>query len=201
MSFIRAPAGCVQFSVSRANCPQGMLFMKLTEIRISLCPDLRSRLKSFCSLTFDDTFVIRDVKLIEGSDGLFLAMPSRKLADHCPRCHEKNHLRARFCNACGTRLDDNRHQRNQQINHNGANGYSGTTRAKLHADIAHPINAHCRHTIETQVFRAYQEELERSKRPGYTPTCLDVLETDFYDTSMVAAAAPGVGMPSVGPLQ
>jgi DNA-binding cell septation regulator SpoVG len=42
------------------------------------------RLRAFCSLTFDDTFVVRDVKLIEGNDGLFLAMPSRKLADHCP---------------------------------------------------------------------------------------------------------------------
>ena len=48
--------------------------MKLTEVRINLCPENRSRLKAFCSLTFDNTFVIRDVKLIEGNGGLFLAI-------------------------------------------------------------------------------------------------------------------------------
>ena len=67
--------------------------MRLTDIRIKLCNshNPHNRLKAFCALTFDNTFVIRDVKLIEGNDGLFLAMPSRKLADHCPRCSEKNH--------------------------------------------------------------------------------------------------------------
>src|SRR3982750_825629 len=60
--------------------------MELTEVRINLCGDRGGRLKAFCSLTFDNTFVIRDVKLIDGNDGLFLAMPSRKLCDHCPSC-------------------------------------------------------------------------------------------------------------------
>ena len=62
--------------------------MQLTEVRVNLCGGGNhvGRLKAFCSLTFDDTFVVRDVKLIEGDDGLFLAMPSRKLADHCPGC-------------------------------------------------------------------------------------------------------------------
>jgi stage V sporulation protein G len=171
--------------------------MKLTEIRINLCPDLHSRLKAFCSLTFDDTFVIRDVKLIEGSDGLFLAMPSRKLADHCPRCHEKNHLRARYCNACGARLDENRHLRFQNGNHNPASAFSSNARTKLHADIAHPINAHCRQLIEDQVVRAYRDELDRSKRPGYVPARLDELDAELYDTPIVTASAAS----SPAPLQ
>ncbi len=95
--------------------------MKLTEIRINLCPGPHGkphasaaaapggqRLRAFCSLTFDNTFVIHDVKLIDGNGGLFLAMPSRKLSDHCPGCGEKNHLRDRFCNECGRRLDEDR---------------------------------------------------------------------------------------------
>ena len=82
--------------------------MQLSEIRINLCGGQAGRLKAFCSLTFDNTFVIRDVKLIEGNDGLFLAMPSRKLCDRCRRCSEKNHLRARFCNNCAARLDESR---------------------------------------------------------------------------------------------
>jgi stage V sporulation protein G len=100
--------------------------MHLTEIRINLCPGGNaSRLKAFCSLTFDNTFVVRDVKLIDGHDGLFVAMPSRKLADHCPRCTEKNHLRAKFCNQCGQRLDPERASRSR-------NAMAMTMRPKLH---------------------------------------------------------------------
>ncbi|HET6250108.1 MAG TPA: SpoVG family protein [Tepidisphaeraceae bacterium] len=156
--------------------------MQLTEIRINLCGQRGSRLKAFCSLTFDDTFVIRDVKLIDGNDGLFLAMPSRKLSDHCPRCREKNHLRARYCNNCGTRLNEERHH--QYRNGNGQN------RLKLHADIAHPINAECRAGIERCVLAEYDRELERSRQPGYVPPSLDGEDFDFYDPASVQSAAP-----------
>src|SRR5438046_1151445 len=150
--------------------------MQLTEVRVNLCGGQSAgRLKAFCSLTFDDTFVVRDVKLIEGPDGLFLAMPSRKLCDHCSRCGEKHHLRARFCNHCGGRLDENRFMRQQHATgHRAAPG-----RLKLHADIAHPINAACRSAIERDVVDAYQQELDRSKEPGYVPPNLDHEDMDF----------------------
>lgn len=167
--------------------------MHLTEVRINLCapagpsPSPRgprgpsgSRLKAFCSLTFDDTFVVRDVKLIEGNDGLFLAMPSRKLCDHCPACGEKNHLRARYCNACGSRLNEERY-----LHYRSGNGGS---RLKLHADVAHPINAGCRNEIEREVLRAYGREVERSKQPGYVPPSLDGEDFDFYDDRPSRAA-------------
>jgi stage V sporulation protein G len=149
--------------------------MRLTDIRIKLCDshNQNNRLKAFCALTFDNTFVIRDVKLIEGNDGLFLAMPSRKLADHCQRCGEKNHLRARFCNNCGGHLDEHRYMRYQNGN--------GQHRLKLHADIAHPINADCRQAIELQVINAFHEEVEKSKLPGYVPPSLDGEDLDFFE--------------------
>jgi stage V sporulation protein G len=131
------------------------------------------RLRAFCSLTFDDTFVIRDVKLIDGNDGLFLAMPSRKLMDHCPGCGDKNHLRARFCNNCGGRLDEDRYLRYRSGN--------GQSRLKLHADIAHPINAECRQEIESDVVGAYHDEVERSKQPGYVSPSLDGEDVDFAE--------------------
>ena len=59
-------------------------------------------------MTLDGEFVVRDLKLIEGANGLFVAMPSRKLTDKCPKCGGKNHLRARFCNGCGGKLDETR---------------------------------------------------------------------------------------------
>jgi stage V sporulation protein G len=160
--------------------------MQLSEIRINLCGSQGGRLKAFCSLTFDNALVVRDVKLIEGNDGLFLAMPSRKLCDRCRRCGEKNHLRARYCNNCGARLDENRHlqYRNGNMNGNGnGNGHS-MDRLKLHADIAHPINADTRLELERRVLLAYQEELERSKLPGYVAPKLhdgDPELSDLYD--------------------
>jgi stage V sporulation protein G len=132
----------------------------ITEVRIKLMEDNNEneRLQAFCSVTFDDAFVVRDLKIIEGTKGPFVAMPSRKLTDRCPGCGCKNHLRARFCNQCGGKLDEDRATRD-------ADG-----RVKLHADIAHPINSACREVIQTAVLRAFQLERERSKQPGYVCT-------------------------------
>ena len=65
--------------------------MEITEVRIKLMEDnsgSNERLQAFCSITFDDMFVIRDLKIIEGAKGFFVAMPSRKLTD---RCHPLRH--------------------------------------------------------------------------------------------------------------
>ena len=82
--------------------------MVITEIRVKLMVANHERLLGFCSVTFDDMFVIRDLKIIDGTRGSFVAMPSRKLTDRCPECSFKNHLRARFCNHCGLALDEDR---------------------------------------------------------------------------------------------
>ncbi|HEX4413963.1 MAG TPA: SpoVG family protein [Lacipirellulaceae bacterium] len=129
--------------------------MEITEVRIKLMEEPGERLKAFCSITFDNCFVIRDLKIIDGSNGPFVAMPSRKLTAHCPGCGMKNHLRAQYCNQCGKRLSDSRAPKD-------ADG-----RAKLYADIAHPINSFCREMIQDVVVSEYLEEIERAKQPGY----------------------------------
>jgi len=139
----------------------------ITEVRIKLVAENNERLMAFCSLTLDNAFVIRDLKIIEGTKGLFVAMPSRKLTDRCGRCGCKNHLRARYCNGCGTHLDENRAPRD-------ADG-----RAKLHADIAHPINSACREVMQTAILKAYADERERAKAPGYVCTYDDYDGGDF----------------------
>jgi stage V sporulation protein G len=54
--------------------------MQITEIRIALRDD--DKLKAFVSVTFDNEFVVRGMKIIEGKEGhLFVAMPSRKKPD------------------------------------------------------------------------------------------------------------------------
>ncbi|MGF1579266.1 MAG: SpoVG family protein [Gemmataceae bacterium] len=159
--------------------------MVITEVRIKLMEDNNERLQAFCSVTFDDAFVVRDLKIIEGTKGSFVAMPSRKLTDRCQQCGCKNHLRARFCNQCGTKLDEDRATRD-------ADG-----RAKLHADIAHPINSACREVIQTAVLKAYQEESERAKQPGYICT-YDDYDADYDEDAYSALVARLDGKPIEG---
>lgn len=141
--------------------------MEITEVRIKLMEDAGERLQGFCSITFDNCFVVRDLKIIDGANGPFVAMPSRKLTAHCPGCGSKNHLRASYCNQCGRRLNEERVPKDDD------------GRAKLYADIAHPINCSCREMIQEKVIRAFREEVERSKLPGYVPSYDDFDEPDF----------------------
>lgn len=130
--------------------------MDVTEVRIKLMEDSDDRLQAFCSITFDDCFVVRDLKIIEGSNGPFVAMPSRKLTSHCHVCGCKNHLRAQFCNQCGKRIS----HRESDFEDDG--------RAKLYADIAHPINTDCREMIQQLVIDEYEREIELADEPGYS---------------------------------
>lgn len=159
--------------------------MEISEAKIKLVENRSDRLKAFCSITFDNAFVIRDLKIIEGTDGYFVAMPSRKLTDRCRNCGSKNHLRAQFCNECGSRLDDNR----------GGRGPDGRT--KLHADVAHPINAESRAFLQQKIVEAYEEEVELSKNPDYRPTRLGD-DYDDDDHSHRRSSAPSVA-PTAAP--
>ncbi len=141
--------------------------MNLTEIRVKLLPQQQDKLRGFASITVDDAIVIRDIKIIEGGNGLFVAMPSRKLCDRCQACAGKNHVRARYCNECGERL---RH-RKSELDERG--------RPRLYADIAHPINQASRDYVQTQVIKGYYEELERSKEAGYKSVVFDDLDYDY----------------------
>jgi stage V sporulation protein G len=53
--------------------------IEITEVRVSLRND--EKLKAFVSITLNDSFVIRGLKIIHGNSGLFVAMPSRKRPD------------------------------------------------------------------------------------------------------------------------
>lgn len=54
--------------------------MQITDIRIRKI-DKEGKLRAVASVTFDDAFVVHDIKIIEGDRGLFIAMPSRKTTD------------------------------------------------------------------------------------------------------------------------
>ena len=140
--------------------------MDISEIRVKLVDQAQERLKAFCTVTIDRSFVIRDVKVIEGPRGPFVAMPSRKVMDRCGNCGGKNHLRANHCNDCGRALPADRAPRDDR------------GRSRLHIDVAHPINQECRSWMEERILTAFKAELERSQQPGYVSP--DLPDDDDY---------------------
>ena len=147
----------------------GRIVLEITEVRIKLMENSEDRLRGFCSITFDDCFVVRDLKIIEGNNGPFVAMPSRKLSSNCPKCRTKNHLRANYCNNCGNKL------KMTGVTHDASG------RAKLYADIAHPVNASCREMIQNRVIEELNRELELAQQPGYKSRYDDDYNNDSFD--------------------
>lgn len=131
--------------------------IEVSEVRIKLASDPDEKLLAYCSVTLNNAVVIKDLKIIQGEAAPFVAMPSRKITDKCPKCGGKNHLRAKFCNDCGAKLKPNRAE-------NDARG-----RAKLHFDLVHPICAEVREYVHGKIVEAYQAELERKTSSGRMP--------------------------------
>lgn len=124
--------------------------MEITEVKVFLKEGQDKKLKAYATLTFDNCFVVRNVKVIEGNKGLFVAMPSRKIKDPCPKCNFRNVVRSRFCNNCGSSLP---HTEARPIQ-----AGDDAARQSEHKDIAHPITAECRDRIQRKVLEAYENE-------------------------------------------
>lgn len=54
--------------------------MEITDVRIRMM-ESSGRMKAVASVTFDDEFVVHDIKVVEGEKGLFVAMPSKRVGD------------------------------------------------------------------------------------------------------------------------
>lgn len=124
--------------------------IEVTEVRVKLASDPDEKLLAYCSVTLNNAIVIKDVKIIQGDDEPFVAMPSRKITDKCTRCGAKNHLRARFCNECGLKLKANRGETDSR------------GRTKLHFDLVHPICAEVRDFVHQKIVEAYAVEAAKS---------------------------------------
>jgi len=55
--------------------------MKVTDVRLRKVNNPDTRMKALASITFDDAFVIHDLRVIDGNNGLFVAMPSKRTVD------------------------------------------------------------------------------------------------------------------------
>src|SRR3989338_1485730 len=125
--------------------------MEITEVRIfQKKEDADKKLRAFATITFDQRFVVRDIKIIEGSKGLFVAMPSRRAKEPCPRCKHRNVVRSHYCNQCGAKLEVAVKDEPGKVDE--------SARLNEHRDIAHPITAECREYIQNIVLEAYEKE-------------------------------------------
>ena len=120
--------------------------MEITEVRIVLKDSPDKKLRSYATVTFDNVFVVRNIKVIEGSTGLFIAMPSRKVKHPCPKCSFKNELRSKYCNQCGAALP-------AEIIPQHVEDTSSSQ--SEHKDIAHPITQSFREYLQKRVLEAY----------------------------------------------
>ena len=151
------------------GCREERSPVNISEIRVKLLENQRDKLRAFASVTIDSCLVVRDIKVIEGPGGLFVAMPSRKLMDRCPECSGKNPLRARFCNECGNKLEPEREETDVR------------GRPRLYSDIAHPIHQAARDFVQGAILTAYRMEFERSKQEGYVAQSFDDLDYHEYE--------------------
>lgn len=127
--------------------------MKITEVRIFPKEGADKKLRAFATVTFDQSFVVRDIKIIEGSKGLFVAMPSRRVKESCPKCGHRNVLRSHYCNQCGAALP----AAAEELHHEG----EPDLRQSEHKDVAHPITAECREYLQRNILEAYQREKDK----------------------------------------
>lgn len=121
--------------------------MEITEIRVFPKEGPDKKLKAYTTVTFDNAFVVRNIKVIQGSDALFIAMPSRKVKNPCPKCNFKNEVGSRFCNHCGASLHSSE-----------AQSVKPDAKAE-HRDIAHPISQEFRDYLQTKILEAYKKEV------------------------------------------
>ncbi len=119
--------------------------MEITEVRVSLREGESKRLKAYATVTFDNSFVVRNIKVVEGNQGLFVAMPARKMKQFCPRCGKKVDVGSRFCNWCGVQLPPPPKDIAQ-------------TKQGTHQDLAHPINQEFRDYLQSKVLDTYYQE-------------------------------------------
>ena len=137
--------------------------MEITEVRIFLRDNPATKLRAYATITFDNAFVVRNIKVIEGNKGLFVAMPSRRIEEPCPKCGAKNSLRSKHCNQCGSQLPQNEIPQATQRPAAGPSDDKPGRRSE-HRDIAHPINVETREYIQEKILQAY--EAEKANKPS-----------------------------------
>lgn len=143
--------------------------LKITRVQIIVLPVTEQPLCGYCSVTFNECFVIHDLRILRGPDRLFVAMPSRKRTLPCQKCGHRNQVQARFCNVCGDGLRD------------PSPAAAAAAGERIHVDIAHPLTSEFRQRLEDAILTEYlkqvsPESLARLPVPHFRPVEVPVGE-------------------------
>ncbi len=142
--------------------------MEITGVSVRLIQPLRrGRVLCVASVTFDNSFVVRNIRLLEGPKGYFLAMPSQAITIKCRRCGRKNTVRSNYCNLCGTRLPEERIPIDSE-----------TGKPRSYQDVAHPIKTELREKIQASVIEEYKKALEQQNKQSAQGTVPTQYKTD-----------------------
>jgi len=109
--------------------------MIITNVDIILAQN-NERLLAFCTITIDDCFVIKDIRIIKGDERLVVAMPDKQRSEPCEHCKFRIRQRDRHCPRCGKQL---------------------TSKTIEYVDICFPINSESRSAIDNVILEKYLE--------------------------------------------
>jgi stage V sporulation protein G len=108
---------------------------EITEVSIKTIENPCDALRAFCTIVLDNEIAIKDIKMCSGKNGLFVAMPNKKVMGRCSRCNTKNALKSNFCNQCGCKLN---------------------FQDDCYVDIVHPITQDFRNYLNQEINAEYQ---------------------------------------------
>ena len=90
--------------------------MRVTDVRVRLISS-ESRLRGIVTITFEDSFVVHDIRVIEGENGIFVAMPSKKMPNgvfrdiaHPINSDMRNHVEEKIIEAYNQALEEQKNQ-------------------------------------------------------------------------------------------
>lgn len=90
--------------------------MRVTDVRVRLISS-ESRLRGIVTITFEDSFVVHDIRVIEGENGIFVAMPSKKMPNgvfrdiaHPINSDMRNHVEEKIIEAYNVALEEQKNQ-------------------------------------------------------------------------------------------
>lgn len=90
--------------------------MRVTDVRVRLISS-ESRLRGIVTITFEDSFVVHDIRVIEGENGIFVAMPSKKMPNgvfrdiaHPINSEMRNHVEEKIIEAYNVALEEQKNQ-------------------------------------------------------------------------------------------
>ena len=125
--------------------------MEITQVKVHYKDSQNSKLKAFVTVTIDGMFVVHDLKVIEGKNGHFVAMPSVKRKETCQKCSKKIPVKSKYCSECGQKIPS------------AASGSAEEVFREDHKDIAHPITAEARDYVQKIVLEAFEKQKSENR--------------------------------------